>query len=72
MEKNILKTVCDTIYRRFPEIAGSQPKIQTRPGDQYLLIFHGVSQTSNGHALPRTVRVVTTSDGKITKVTTSH
>jgi hypothetical protein len=72
MDSKQLSKVCEQIYRRFPEVAGSPPKVQTQPGEQVLLVFHGKSKTADGHTIARTVRVVAGSSGKIVKVTTSR
>jgi len=72
MNQQLLANLCSQIYRRFPEVSGSRPKVQSRPGDQFLLIFHGSAQAPDGHVLQRTVRVVADSEGKIIKVSTSR
>lgn len=72
MDRQVLNSVCEQIYRRFPEVSGSQPKMQSRPGDQHLLIFSGSSAAADGRSINRTVRVVVDPAGKIIKVTTSR
>lgn len=72
MDRHALKNVCDQIYRRFPEVSGSQPKVQDRPGEQYLLIFNGSAKTAEGRKIARTVRVVVDQQGRVLKVTTSR
>jgi hypothetical protein len=72
MNREILESICSQIYRRFPEVTGSQPKVQNRPDGHFLLIFNGKAKTADGRNIPRTVRVVANPVGKITKVTTSR
>jgi hypothetical protein len=72
MNQQVLNSVCQQVYRRFPEVSGSQPKIQPRPGDQFLLIFNGGAKAADGRKISQTVRVVANQDGKIIKVTTSR
>lgn len=72
MNQQILASLCNQIYRRFPETAGCRPKVQNRPGEQVLLVFRGSAQTADGHTLSRTVRVVASMEGKILKVSTSR
>jgi hypothetical protein len=72
MNRQLLASVCEQIYRRFPDIAGVQPKVENRPGDQFLLIFKGSGRTADGKAISSTVRVVINQDGKILKATTSR
>jgi len=77
MEPKTIDTICSQIYRRFPEVAGAKPRIQTQKtaaetDANYLLIFRGTSKTQDGKTMPRMVRVVVTERGKILKVTTSR
>lgn len=67
-----LAGICEQVYRRFPEVAGVQPRVQNQPGDQLLLIFHGSGKTADGRSMPRTVRVVVSPAGKIVKMTTTR
>jgi len=83
MDPHILKSVVAQIHRRFPEFAGSQPKVRPQDTPQpkallapqtYLLTFHSTAraQSATGNkAIPRWVRVVVTEKGRILKVTTS-
>ncbi len=77
MDSKILSVVCTQIYRRFPEIDGIRPKVQTQAlpdqkGQNYLLVFRGAGVTSDGKSLPRIVRATVDDKGKILKVTTSR
>jgi hypothetical protein len=76
METKTIETICSQIYKRFPEVSGSKPRIQTQKTAEtdanYLMIFRGSSKTQDGKTMPRTVRVVVSERGKILKVTTSR
>jgi hypothetical protein len=72
MDNHTLQSICDEIYRRFPEVKGARPKVSAYSGSQVLLIFTGKATTADGKSLSRTVRVVASEDGKIGKVTTSR
>lgn len=72
MNQQVLNSVCQQVYRRFPAVSGSQPKVQPRAGDQFLLIFNGAAKAADGRKIAQTVRVVVSQDGKIVKVTTSR
>jgi hypothetical protein len=72
MNQQILNSICAQIYHRFPEIAGSMPKVHPRPGDEVLLVFSGSGRTADGHSMAQTVRVVASTSGKIIKVTSSR
>jgi hypothetical protein len=72
MDRQLISSICTQVYRKFPETNGSQPKVTARPDDQFLLVFKAVATTADGRSLPRTVRVVADSKGKILKMTTSH
>lgn len=72
MEKQLLSSICDQIYRKFPEVSGKQPRVQQQPADQTLLIFTGSATAADGRKIARTVRVVVNQSGKIVKVSTSR
>lgn len=72
MDPALVTAICNQVYRKFPEVAGAKPRIQSRPEDQTLLIFQGSAQAADGRTLPRTVRVVADARGKILKMTTSR
>jgi hypothetical protein len=72
MNQQILASVCEQVYRRFPEVSGSRPSVQDRPGSQYLLIFHGSARSADGRTIAHTVRIVANAAGKIVKATSSR
>jgi hypothetical protein len=72
MNQQILASVCEQIYHRFPQISGSRPSVQNRPGSQFLLIFRGSSRSADGRTIAHTIRVVASEAGKIIKVTSSR
>lgn len=80
METRLVKSITTQIYRRFPEVKGSTPKVRLQSGAQpksspasrYLLTFTGKVKSPNGKTIPRTVRVIANADGKIIKITTSR
>lgn len=73
MDDHTLNAICSQIYRRFPEVNGTHPKIQAQ-GDtgSTLLTFRSSAKTENGHSITRLVRVVASEKGKILKVSTSR
>jgi len=71
MDKQAIQSICVQVYRRFPELKGRSPQVKTI-GDNQLLIFQATAKTADGHALPRTVRVVVNPAGKVIKITTSR
>lgn len=79
MDAKALKSISSQIYHRFPEVAGSQPKVQPQSGAQtggasqtFVITFRGTAIASNGKSIPRLVRVTANAQGKILKVTTSR
>lgn len=72
MDRQLLNSVCEQVYRRYPAVSGSQPKVQARPGEQVLLIFSGSSKAADGHKIPHTVRVVVSAEGKIINMSASR
>ena len=72
IDSHTLNQICEQVYRRFPQVSGSRPKVQSRPDHQYLLVFNGAAQAADGRKIAQTVRVVVSQDGKIGKITTSR
>ena len=81
MNQKLISAVSKEIYHRFPEFAGTQPKVQiqhainSRPSDNgstYLLTFNSQASIAGKKSLPRWVRVVVNEQGKILKVSTSR
>lgn len=78
MDTKTIENVCKQVYRRFPEVTGSRPRVQQQaaanaaPKDSYLFIFKGSGTTADGHSIARVVRVVVSQEGKILKTSTSR
>lgn len=81
MDARYIKSISSQIYRRFPEVSGSKPKVVKRSAAQaksasaaptYVLTFRGMGKTADGKSIPRVVRVTASANGKIIKVTTSR
>jgi hypothetical protein len=81
MDTKLIKSISSQVYQRFPEMAGHHPKVTKQPTSQaksisviskYLLTYKGTVQAQNGKSIPRMVRVVADSNGKILKITTSR
>lgn len=72
MEPHVLSSVCKQVYRKFPEVSGALPKVQPRPEGTVSLVFSSFAKAADGQLIPRTVRVVTSPDGKILRMTTSR
>ena len=81
MDAKHLKSISSQIYRRFPEVAGSQPKVQAQSAPQaksvstdptYLITFRGSVKSPDGKSILRIVRVIASAQGRILKVSTSR
>ena len=81
MDAKILNSISSQVYRRFPELQGSHPKVQLQATPQaksnpasstYLITYRGSATAMNGKSIPRIVRVVANDKGKILKITTSR
>lgn len=84
MDSKTLDKVVSQVHRRFPEFAGSRPKVRKQKlagaksisaPTTYLLTFHhkASAKTPGGNkTLDRWVRVVISESGRILKVTTSR
>jgi hypothetical protein len=80
-KEELLKTVNKEIYRRFPAVRDKKPKVKLqqpsnarsiRKEPTYLLTYHSKVKLSDNKSLPYWVRVVTNSNGKILKISTSR
>lgn len=74
MDAKTLDSICEQVYRKFPEVDGVRPKLQSvskGTASQHVLIFTSHATTENGKSLTRIVRVVITPEGKILKMSTS-
>jgi hypothetical protein len=72
MDSKLLQTVCDQIYKQFPEVKGKKPTVSSYSSTQSLLIFKADVKTPDGHTISHSVRVVVNQDGIISKITTSR
>ena len=72
MHEQAKNKVNQSVYRQFPELAGKQPSITSRPDGVFLLSYRGSVTLENGRKLERVVRVVASETGRIKKLTTSR
>lgn len=81
MDKEAIKKIVSKVDKRFPEVAGSKPKVRlqaspkdksSKSGANYLLTFHSKVQSNGDKTISRWVRVVADNNGKIIKITTSR
>ena len=78
MDAKLLRSISSQVFRRFPEVKGSQPKVKSQNSGQagsaptYLIIYQGRAATADGRSIQRIVRVVASCEGKILKITTSR
>lgn len=72
MDSGALNQVCQSVYRKFPELKGVKPSVKDQATGNVQLVFKGSAKTEDGHSLGRTVRVTATEAGKIVKLSTSR
>jgi len=79
MNKRIVNQITKTIYKQFPEVRGSRPKIKEQPQakalnreSSYSLIYRTINLEPSGQRFPRQVRVVAKPNGKILRISTSR
>lgn len=81
MEPKLIKSITKEVYRRFPDLEGSQPKVRLQSAPQaksiptspkYLLTYRGKARSADGKTIHRMVRVIADTAGKILKITTSR
>ena len=72
MEEKALSQVCQSVYRKFPELKGVKPSVKSQESGNSLLVFKGSVKTEDGKNLARIVRVTASESGKILKLSTSR
>ncbi len=79
MDKKEIQKINQKVYKKYPDMVGSQPKVVTKNNPQaksinavktYQLTYNVVAE-SNGKKFPRRVRVVAGMNGKIIRISTS-
>ncbi len=81
MDTKIIKNINKTVYRRFPEMIGASPRVQTNNAAQpkglfntptYVLTYEGRGANPNGRIIHRQVRVIANDKGRILRISTSR
>jgi hypothetical protein len=77
MDPKLIAKISKKVYSQFPELKGSKPKVKqskTLSSQQtnFVLTYNTISKDIRGHTIPRHVRVVTDTNGKILKMSTSR
>jgi predicted small secreted protein len=79
MNQKTINQISKTVYKQFPEIRGSRPKIKQQPyaktlkaDANYVLTYRAIAALGNGKRIPRQVRVVANRNGKIIRISTSR
>ena len=79
MNQKMISKISKSVYKQFPEVLGSSPKVKQRPQAKsidsiptYVLTYKAVSKDENGRKFPRQIRVVAHPNGKILRMSTSR
>ena len=75
MDKNLIEKVSKTVYRKFPELKGSSPRVNQSKSpinEEYVLVYKAQTTDIRGNKMPRSVRVVVNAGGKIQRISTSR
>lgn len=75
MDKRLVEKISKTVYKKFPELKGSSPRInqsKSPVNEEYVLVYRAITTDIRGNKLPRSVRVVADSKGKIQRISTSR
>ncbi len=74
MKSEALRSVCQEVYRRFPEFSGVRPKVQasSNRAGSYTLTFQARAKVNGEKSINRWVRVVADDQGNISRMTTSR
>ena len=72
MSNELIEKVNREIYKKFPNMAGINPKITQQPGNKILLIYKSSGELPGGKTLSQAIRVVVDSNGEVCKITSSR
>ena len=72
MDEKAINQVCQSVYRKFPELRGVKPSVKSQTTGNFLLVFSGSAKAEDGKTISRTVRVTASESGKIIKLSTSR
>ena len=75
MDQRLIDKVSKTVYRKFPELSGSSPRVNQSKSplnEEYVLVYKAYTTDIRGNKLPRSVRVVVNAKGKIQRISTSR
>lgn len=86
LDTKTLSMITKHVEHQFPEVMGSKPTVQVQhppkakshsrlqdtSDNVFLVTYRGIANSSTGSKIPRLVRVVVNTDGKILKITTSR
>ena len=81
MNQKLVENICREVYQKYPELRGMRPKVQpfiveksrgSNASPKFLLIFQEKALTATNKALPYSVRVVVSAQGKILKMSMSR
>jgi len=72
MSNELTQKVNQEIYKKFPNMAGVNPKITWQPGDKILFIYKSSGELPGGKTLSQVIRVVVNSNGEVCQITSSR
>ena len=72
MKEILIEKINRVVYSKFPELIGKKPKVNSQPGEKYLLIYHGEVKMADGPMLNQSVRVICNSNGDVLKISSSR
>ena len=76
MNKDAVQKVTNRVYRDFPEMKGTTPKVTQAKSaaapPSFTLTYNTTAKGPGGRAIPRFVRVVADPNGKIIRISTSR
>jgi hypothetical protein len=75
-EQRMVQKISAQVFSQYPEFSGTKPNVkwsQPNPGKDRIctLVFQTTVSLANGKSLNRRVKVVSTAEGKIQKITSS-
>jgi hypothetical protein len=72
MEKQVIQSICEKVYKAYPMVQGVIPEVRPQPNGTQLLVFESKGKVSAQKAIPIQVRVIVDENGKIVKLSSSR
>ena len=72
MDLKVINKINNQVFNQYPYLKDTSPMIQKMPDGSTTLKYIGSTKTANGHAIPISVKVKASEEGKILQISSSR